>query len=771
MAQKQKTTATTVKERLSRRTGFIVVFFAALLVFVFGTMLQTTLGDEGEFWRSKVAGLRVDSLRLEPKRGNIFTHDGKLLASSIPEYKLYVDFKAEGLSDSIFFANVDSLAYKLSEVYKTRSASGFRKHLNNGYSAGRRWFLVDSKPISYMDFKKVSSFPLFSPTYKIVRRDTLKDKDGNVRLDDKGQPRVRLSRRRVAAGILPSASSLERVKRVKPFGTVAAATRTIGGMYAEKGKGGSSGLEQTFEADLKGSAGVATLGKTLSSRVAVPLVEPVDGLDVVSTIDIDFQGIVDDALSNKLMETGAERGCAILMEVESGEVRAISNFQRFENNGKPYYRENQNFAMSALTEPGSTFKTASMIVALEDGVVDTGTVVNTGNGLYKFHNSSMKDWNIKYGMINGKWQPFPYNPADEKHSSGYGKISFAQALWYSSNIGISKVINDAYKDNPERFVERLYDMGLVQPMDFKIRGAAEPYIKHPDDKSSKWSGTSLPWMSIGYELQMPPMYVLAFYNAIANDGKMIAPKLVKSVRRNGVDVKVFPTETVKKSICSEKTLGKVRQMLIDVVEKGTAKAARSEYFKIAGKTGTAQVDYGKSKSKKTHQLTFCGYFPADKPKYTCAVVVWAPKIYPSAGNICGPVVKNIAERVYAISPLIETDSDVEFAGNMPVTKDGKREDLKFVLDKLDIPFAEQGKDVDSEWVRSSANSKAVAMDAACKNASIVPNVKGMGAKDAVYLLENRGLKVSVCGVGRVAEQSVEPGTRIVKNMMINLVLN
>lgn len=770
MTQKQKTKST-VKERLSKRVGLVVVFFSVLLVFVFGTMLKTTLGENGDFWREKVAELRVDSLRLEPKRGNIFTHDGKLLASSIPEYKLYVDFKAEGLTDSIFRANVDSLAVKLSDVYKTRTASGFKKHLTDGFRAKRRWFLVDSKSISYMDFKKVRSFPLFSPTYKIVRRDTLRDENGNVRLDDNGMPKVRVRRKRVAAGILPAASSLERVKRVKPFGTVAAATRTIGGMYAEKGKGGSSGLEQTFEADLRGSAGVATCGKTLSSRVTVPLVEPIDGLDLVSTIDIDFQGIVDDALSSKLMETGAERGCAILMEVESGEVRAISNFQRFENDGNPCYKETQNFAMSALTEPGSTFKTASMIVALEDGVVDTGTIVNTGNGLLKFHNSSMKDWNIKYGFINGKWQPYPYNPADKKHSSGFGKISFAQALWHSSNIGISKVINEAYEDKPERFVERLYDMGLVQPMDFKIRGAAEPYIKHPDDKSSKWSGTSLPWMSIGYELQMPPMYVLAFYNAIANDGEMIAPKLVKSVRRNGVDVKVFPTETVKRSICSEKTLGKVRQMLIDVVEKGTAKAAKSDYFKIAGKTGTAQVDYGKRNSKKTHQLTFCGYFPADKPKYTCAVVVWAPKIYPSAGNICGAVMKNIAERVYAISPLIETDSDAEFAGNMPVTKDGRREELKYVLDKIDIPFNELGKDVTSEWVRSSAGSEMVSMEASCKNTSIVPNVKGMGAKDAVYLLENRGVKVTVNGVGRVSEQSVAPGTRIVKNMVVNLVLN
>jgi cell division protein FtsI (penicillin-binding protein 3) len=283
-------------------------------------------------------------------------------------------------------------------------------------------------------------------------------------------------------------------------------------------------------------------------------------------------------------------------------------------------------------------------------------------------------------------------------------------------------------------------------------------------------------MSIGYELQMPPMYVLAFYNAIANDGKMIAPKLVKSVRRNGVDVKVFPTETVKKSICSEKTLGKVRQMLIDVVEKGTAKAARSEHFKIAGKTGTAQVDYGKSKSKKTHQLTFCGYFPADDPKYSIIVVVWYPssKFYPSAGAISGEVFKNIAERLYAVSPLTRNyigNTKIE-AGDAifsPATKDGNYDDLVTSLGHLGVDYAVDGE-VSSGWCRSSATEKGISIQNQRIHDDRVPNVVGMGAKDAVFLMENRGLVVKLEGVGAVASQSIEPGLVVKKGTEVKLEL-
>ena len=702
-----------IKREIIVRFGFIYVLSALLMIPILLSAGKTII-KEGDFWRSQGAKSKIDSLIVKPNRGNILACDGKLLASSIPSYKLYMDFAAKGFSKDTLDKYIDVLSDSLTTIYDNKSKEEIKKHILAGYHKKSRWYLLDTKKISYTELKRVRNFPYFKQGANI-------------------------------SGL----SAYEQVSRKKPFGSLA--SRTIGGLYGETDKGGSSGLEMKYDSLLRGKPGISSRQKIAGKYRSVNEIDPVDGLDIKTTIDIDIQDITESVLQNKLLQVDAERGCAVVMEVQTGEVRAISNLKRMENGA---YAETENFAVSSQTEPGSTFKVASVIAALEDGVIDTSYKVDTENGIWKIKGKEMKDHNWNKGV-------------------GYGQISIAQAIWHSSNIGISKMIYEHYDKKPERFVERIYAMGLNQPIDLEIPGAGKPKIKHPSDPSAKWSGTTLPWMSIGYETEMPPIYTLTFYNAIANNGKMVKPFFVKAICKDGDEIKKFKTETLNSSICSQGTLNKVQRMLIDVVEKGTAEAARSENFQIAGKTGTAQVNYGKKGVSKSHQLTFCGYFPADAPKYTCIIVVWNPssKVYPSAGSICGPVFKNIAERIYAQSPLLQSEpKDIcdTFNIQMPITKDGKRKELQLVLDKLNLPYTLLNGADSEEWTFSEAQKNNINMRAQKIYANTVPNTIGMGARDAVYILENKKLKVRISGKGRVTSQSIAPGKIINEGDIIQL---
>lgn len=696
----------------------IMYIFAVVMMALILYKACYTIHTEGEHLRKLGQASHIkDSLVVKPARGNILAEDGKLLASSIPSYTLYMDFKADGFDSKAFAESIDSLAYCLSTVYKGVTPAELKRHILAGKRSGSRWFKVHPQKLSYTEMKRVKNeFPFF-----------------------------RMGRNKSGYAFN------EQVSRKKPFGSLA--SRTIGGIYAEVDKGGASGIEKRFDSFLRGKDGLKSYRRIAGSFRSVSVVEPEDGYDVVTTLNVNMQDIMETALLRKLKEVEADHGCAVIMETESGKIKAISNLRRRESGE---YDESINYAFSSMTEPGSTFKVASAIVAIEEGKADTSTKVDTGNGIW--------DYSPKVKMKDHNWS-----------KGGYGVISLNQAIAYSSNIGVAKIIDKHYKNNPSRFVEHIYELGLNEPLDFEIPGAARPRITNPNDP--QWSGTSLAWMSFGYETQIPPIYMLTFYNAIANHGKMVKPYVVKSLNCNGNVVKEFSTQVVKKQICSESTLAKVNDMLKGVVEFGTARNVHSNCFEIAGKTGTAQVDYGKKGVKKSHQLTFCGYFPADDPKYSMIVVVWSPntsKVYPSAGAISGSVFKEIAERVYAQSPLIHAKpmAEADSISKMPITKDGNLQDLRFVLSELTVPYEVKGGEqaLEKKWASSSQNFSYVGITPRNISSNSVPNVYGMGAKDAIYILENLGMKVRIAGKGRVVSQSVSAGSPVVKSQLIALEL-
>ena len=793
----------TVKKEIIVRFGFVYAL-AVLIMIPILFSAGKTIFTEGDFWRSQGAKSKIDSMIVKPNRGNILATDGKLLASSVPSYRLYIDFRADGLNQNILNQYVDSLTYALSFIYykedsknkKGYSRKGVQRELRRSILEGCRkkennFLSLKNQEVSYEEYRQIKQFPVIYKDAKLyIELDVLEKEALNhymksvstclAHVYTKKSPKEMESHlwegykkrdRRYSLGTQEvsyielkqinenpffskgsNRSGLiaeDRARRKKPFDRLA--SRTIGGLYGVKEGGrGNSGLEMHYEAFLRGEPGISSRQKIAGRFRTVNQIDPVDGFDIRTTIDVNIQDITETALLNELQRVDAERGCAVVMEVKTGRIRAISNLERGKD-GR--YRETRNFAVSSQTEPGSTFKIASVMVALDDGVIDTSYKVNTENGIWKIGGEYMRDHNWNKG--------------------GLGTISIAQSIWHSSNIGISKVIQEFYRDKPERFVERLYAMRLNEPIDLEIPGAGRPKIKHPSDPAAQWSGITLPWMSIGYETQIPPIYTLTFYNAIANNGRMIKPIFVEAISRNGSDVRQFSTEVINPSICSPNTLKKVNQMLIDVVEKGTAEAARSNNFQIAGKTGTAQVDYWKKDNTKTHQLTFAGYFPADDPKYSCIVVVWSPKnAAPSAGNICGSVFKNIAERIYAQSPLLQSEPKKVCDAvrvEMPVTKDGKRKELQLVLDKLGIPHTFSGEESE-EWIFSEVRKDTINMRVQKIRTNIVPNTIGMGARDAIYLLENKGLRVRIAGRGKVEKQSIASGTLIKKGDIIQLEL-
>ena len=438
------------------------------------------------------------------------------------------------------------------------------------------------------------------------------------------------------------------------------------------------------------------------------------------------------------------------MEVETGEIKAITNMGRIREG---VYGETKNHAVADEIEPGSTFKVASIMVALEDGLCNPGDTVDVGNGIYMYKGARMTDHNMNKG--------------------GYGRISVEQAIWYSSNIGVAKTILKGYSDNPTKFVEGLYRIGMNADLRLEIPGAGRAKIRRPDDTTRYWSKTTLPWMSFGYETQVPPINTLAFFNAIANNGEMVRPMFTKEILHNGKTVQSFSTEVINSSICSDHTLALIKDMLLGVVEKGTGKAVHSDIVRIAGKTGTAQIATGGVYRTSGHQVSFCGYFPADHPKYSCIVVIRRPRIgYPSGGTMLGGVVRAIAEKIYASHMSFDV-RDMErdsTAVMVPRVKGGDLRAVEEVLDELDIKADTDS--LETKWVVASAEQEEnkVKLSDLTIREGLVPRVVGMGAKDAVFLLEQAGLRVSLSGVGRVVSQSIQPGQRVSKGQTVLLTL-
>lgn len=715
-----------VKEAAPKGNRILLRYFIIVLVLgvlVVGILMSAfnTAFVEKEMWEKVAESQKRPNLQILPGRGNIYSSDGKLMATSVPRYYTYIDFQAQGLNRDSFLTSktngVDSLAIYLSRKFKDRTPAGYKTYLTRGLNMKKnnRQYPLFAGRISYSDLKEIKKYPY-----------------------------LRLNRNK--SGFY----TREMVQRQKPFGTLA--SRTIGDIYGEiEATGatrGKNGLELQYDSLLRGQSGLSSVRRVGGGWTNVVEIEPIDGMDIRTTIDINIQDITEKSLVDMLKNIDAESGTAVVMEVATGEIAAITNMGRIREG---VYTETKNHAVADETEPGSTFKVASIMVALEDGVCQPGDTVDVGNGIFMYKGARMTDHNNNKG--------------------GYGRISVEESIWFSSNIGVAKTILKGYSDNPTKFVEGLYRVGMNADLKLEIPGAGRSKIRRPDDSLRYWSKTTLPWMSFGYETQVPPISTLAFFNAIANNGKMVRPMFTKSIMHNGNVVKEFSTEVVKQSICSDKTLAIIKSMLLGVVEQGTGKAVYSDIVRIAGKTGTAQIATGGVYRTSGHQVAFCGYFPADEPKYSCIVVIRRPRIgYPSGGTMPGGVVKSIAEKIYASHMSFDVrEMEVDsLAVRLPRAKGGSLKALENVLDKLDIDM--DADSLETKWVRAETDSLSVKLRDVNIREGLVPSVVGMGAKDAVFLLENAGLKVSLSGLGRVASQSISAGQRAVKGQTVSLTL-
>ena len=698
---------------------FIVVLLLSLVVVGIVACAFNTAFVEKEKWKKVAESQKIPNRTIPPERGNIYSVEGKLMATSAPKYYTYIDFKADGFVDSVFLKSktegLDSLSIYLSRKFKNRTPAGYKAHLMRGFNSKSRQYPVYEGRMSYYDLKEVRKYPF-----------------------------LRLNKYKSGFYVK------EMVQRDKPFKTLG--SRTIGDVYGEIEENGvtkgKNGLELQYDSLLRGKPGVNAVRRVGGTWTNVVEIEPEAGMDIRTTIDISIQDIAEKSLVDKLKEIDAESGTAVVMEVETGEIKAITNMGRVKEGD---YRETKNHAVADEIEPGSTFKVASIMVALEDGMCTPQDMVDTGNGVYMYKGARMTDHNLNRG--------------------GYNTISVEQAIWYSSNIGVAKTILKGYENNPKKFVEGLYRIGLNIPLDLEIPGAGRAKIRMPGDSINYWSKTTLPWMSFGYETQIPPIYTLTFFNAIANNGKMVKPMFTKEIVKNGKVEKSFSTEVVNPAICSNKTLQIIHDMLLGVVEKGTGSAVHSDVIRIAGKTGTAQIASGGVYRTSGHQLTFCGYFPADKPKYTCIVVIRKPRIgYPSGGGMSGGVVKNIAEKVYASTlhvdiESVDKDSTAVFTPNV---KSGDMMALGKVFDKLKIKTNKAS--VKTNWVSGVVNNDNIEFEDLAISEGVVPKVINMGAKDAVFLLENAGLRVNISGSGKVVSQSLSPGKHVQKGERILLTL-
>lgn len=692
---------------------FIILFLFSLVIYRI-VVLQFIEKDK---WMEVAAKNKKTDIRVKPNRGNIFACDGRLMASTIPTYYIYMDTRVPALHENdgrLFKESIDSLSICLSTYFGDRSKEQYKLMLQKAFREGRSEAPIYPKRISYAQLKDVKKMPLFRLG---------KYKSGLI-----NKPQYR---------------------REKPFGSLA--SRTIGDIFADEAMGGKNGLEKYFNKELIGIPGVSIIQKVANRMVETIQVEPVDGMDILTTIDIDLQDMAEKALVDSLKSFDAETGYAVIMEVKTGEVKAIVNMQK---NADGTYSENKNGVVSDQVEPGSTFKTFSLIALLDEGKAKVTDILHTGNGIYNFYGSNMVDHNANKG--------------------GFHDITLAEAIHASSNVGISLAVMKAFGDNPSQYVDKLYAMGLNEKMNIEIPGNAGPKIRHPKDKSKYWSKTTLPWMSIGYETEIPPIYTLAYYNAIANNGKLIRPFFVKALLKNGQTIKTFSTETIRESICKPTTLAIVKETLLGVLEgeKGTAKNVRSKYVRIAGKTGTAQISKGVLGYKaggKSHQVSFCGYFPADNPQYTCIVVIREPHIgYPSGGKMAGSVFKSIAEQTMALKSNLYPESTLKDStlqlAFIPEGKPGNYKSLETVLSKLNLSYSGNA----SDWVSTFTNDKTMEIKSLAIARQKVPEIIGMGAKDAFFLLNQMGLNVKMSGKGKVISQSLHSGTYIKKGQTISI---
>ncbi len=691
---------------------FVIAVVLTLIGFAIVGKAMYIMTAKKDYWTQVASRLKRDSVTVKPNRGNILSCDGQLMASSIPEYKVYMDFQAGAEDstgvhkrDSIWAAEIDSICYGLNQIFPQKSAAEFKAHLlegkrkvmKNGTVGARHWAIWPRR-IDYNTFCEVHELPIFrEKLYK-----------GGFHWETFNSRR-------------------------KPFGTLA--QRTIGEMYGAKDSA-KNGLELSLDTLLRGKNGLMHRRKILSKYLDIPVLSPEDGVDVVTTIDVGMQDLAERALVDELKEINGEMGVAILMEVKTGDVKAIVNMTRGLDGN---YYEMVNNAISYRCEPGSVFKVASFLVALDDGVIDTTMTIPTGCGVMEMHGRPMKDHNWRRG--------------------GYGTINVARALEVSSNIGVSYLIDKYYGHNPKKYVEGLYRIGIHEDLKLPLVGYHTPMIRMPDtkttDRSKYWSKTTLPWMSIGYETQIAPINTVAFYNAIANNGKMMQPRFVKQLMKNGEVIREFEPVVLKERIAKPQTIKTMQTILEHVVSQGLGKKAGSKSFKVAGKTGTAQVadQFGSYHSGVTrYWLSFAGFFPADNPRYTCIVCLKKSGLPASGGGMSGVVFHHIAEGVMAQSLKRSVDDARDSRSSL-------------------TPAVKKGDNQAANYVLASLKTKAQVPNNHESSKHTVPDVTGMGAKDAVYQLESRHIKARIKGRGKVKSQSIHAGTAVKQGMVCQLILD
>jgi cell division protein FtsI (penicillin-binding protein 3) len=657
------------------------IYLVAVFIFVMAIAIVVKLTNiqwvDGDYYRKLAKQRTVRNFVIPANKGNIYSADGSLLATSIPNYEIRFDAKAP--KTETFEKYVKQLSDSLATVLD-RPAGYYEKELRKARENKNRYYLIARK-LSYTEYVKIKNFPLF--------------KLGAFK-----------------GGIIVEQETV----RKHPIGKIA--ERTIGYDKIDPATGVEvgKGIEWAFKNYLNGKD-----GKILKQKIAkgqwkpirdVNEVDPVDGYDVISTIDVFIQDIAHHALLKQLQDYEADHGCVVVMETETGHVKAISNLGRAEDGS---YFETTNYAIAESHEPGSTFKLVDLMAILEDKVADTSTVYDSHNGVVKYYGRSVRD----------------------SHHGGYGKISLARGFELSSNTVMVQAVYDNYKSNPSKFVNHIRRLGLDKTLGLHFKGEGRPIIPHPGDKS--WSGISLPWMAFGYSVSVTPMQTLTLYNSVANNGVMVKPQFVSEIKEWNKTIKKFDTEVINPKVCSPETLKKVKAVLENVVKKGTGSKLYSKDFSMAGKTGTAMVNYGKAgREGMYYASSFAGYFPADHPKYSCIVVVHKPNTSKNnyyGADVAGPVFKRIAQKIFTDAPSTNT------------------------IKKLDTRIPKQDDSYNKYTVEAN------------KKINQIPNLKGMPGMDAIALLENLGLKVKVNGMGKVKNQSIQAGSSISKNTTIVLELS
>lgn len=689
--------------------SYILVVLACVAIFGKAIYIQQV---QGTHWRSMSDSLHQKLDEIEAERGTIYSEDGQMLSTSIPQFDIYIDFRVEALREKNgqrFRENLDSLSESLANLFKDMSAGEYKALLQEGYRNEEGYFPLKKK-ISFREYESLRRFPLF----KLGR---------------------------YKSGMIAN----EKTIRLNPYQMLA--FRTIG-LARDSNK---VGLEMTYDSILRGRNGKQFVRK-IAGGVSVPVddtyeIEPETGKDIVSTIDVFIQDITENALMKMMIKNEAQNGCAIVMEVKTGKIKAIANLGK-RSDGT--YWEDFNYAISP-TEPGSTFKLATMLALLEDKKVSLNQMITLEHGAWKIAGQTVYD--------------------SEVHKEN--DVTVQHAFELSSNVAMAKMAAMHYSDNPNQFIKHLKKMRMDTVSGVDLRGERKPVIYKPGGRF--WGPTTLPWMAFGYNLSVSPLQTTVLYNAIANNGRMMKPYLVSAVKEEGILLKQFEPVVTDEAVCSPQTLQQLKACLEGVCTAGTATALfKNAAYKVAGKTGTALVaDGNRGYADKIYQSSFAGYFPAENPQYTCVVIIknkaHAPVYYGAA--VAGPVFKEIADRLYstyirqANTAFVQKKKDssvFSFAGN--------KRDIAFINTKLRLPFTDSTTRLD-EWTEMSGKDAVVTLNRKAMEKNTMPQLKGMGLKDVVYLCENMGLKVNARGKGKVAEQSIPPGQAVVKGQLINVALD